>query len=370
MHDPKSIWAIGCMSGTSMDAVDVAAVLTDGERIEKFGKTSFFPFDSENRKTLANANGCWPGDDRVFEAERVVVSAHKKALMDNFTGSVIGFHGQTLAHDPENGRTHQAGDGQEIADATGIATVWDFRTRDMELGGQGAPLAPFFHFALAKFLGEYSPVAFLNLGGIANVSWVDPAASAPESRGALFAFDTGPANSLLDALIQSKAGARCDDGGKISSSGKENRELLEKLLQAPYFAAKAPKSLDRAQFLYALAMLDHQSLEDSAATLAEFTARSVAEGFKLLPSLPSKTIVTGGGVKNLDVMRRLSAALPTELLDGSSVGLSPHALEAQAFAYLAVRVMRGLPISSPSTTGCSEPAIGARISYPSRRKLD
>ena len=362
----KPIWAIGCMSGTSMDAVDVAKVLTDGKTIEKFGSASNFPYCSASRKILAEANGRWPGDERVVEAEFIVNSAHKEALIGKFSGDVVGFHGQTLAHDPENGRTHQAGDGQEIADATGIATVWDFRKRDMELGGQGAPLTPFFHFALANYLGANAPVAFLNLGGIANVTWVDPAAALPESPDALLAFDTGPANSLLDTLMQSKAGRQCDFGGEVSSAGKENKDLLDEMMSAPYFFEQAPKSLDRSHFLYALEMLNKLPLEDAAATLAEFTASSVAEGFRQFPALPSRTIVSGGGVNNSDVMKRLSSALPTELVHAGSLGLLPHALEAQAFGFLAVRALRELPITCPSTTGCEEPAVGARISRPTR----
>ena len=231
-------------------------------------------------------------------------------------------------------------------------------------GGQGAPLAPFFHFALANYLGETSPLAFLNLGGIANVSWVDPGAAEPEAPGALLAFDTGPANSLLDLLMQSRVGRPCDIGGAVSSAGKENDELLDELMRAPYFSAKAPKSLDRSHFLHALAGLDQLSLEDAAATLAEFTARSVAEGFKQLPTLPSKTVVSGGGVYNRDLMKRLARALPTELVGAGAIGLIPHAIEAQAFGYLAVRAMRGLPITCPSTTGCAEPAVGAKVSQP------
>ena len=365
MIDSMPIWAIGCMSGTSMDAVDVAELLTDGETIEKFGKSANFPYDSARRKILANANGCWPGDKRSGAAECAITAAHEEALAGNFKGSIIGFHGQTLAHDPDHGRTYQAGDGQKIADATGIATVWDFRSHDMRLGGQGAPLAPFYHFALAKHLGEESPVAFLNIGGIANVSWVDPLAAAPEAPGALLAFDTGPGNSLLDELMLAKTGRPCDFGGVVSSAGEADIELLDHLMQASYFSRIAPKSLDRSHFMYALAMQSDLSLENSAATLAEFTARSVAEGFKFFPSLPSKMIVSGGGAFNRDLMNRIETAVPTELVTAEAMDLLPQAIEAQAFAFLAVRIFRGLPITSPSTTGCAKPAVGARISYPS-----
>ena len=368
MKGNKPIWAIGCMSGTSMDGVDIAELLTDGERIKKFGNLSMGFYDAERRAILEAAVGSWPGDESVAEAERVILELHEEMLTDSFRGSLIGFHGQTLVHDPDNGRTHQVGNGQDLADLMGITTVWDFRARDMELGGQGAPLTPFFHFAIAKYLGETSPVVFLNLGGIANLTWVNAAEPLPEAPGALVAFDTGPANTLIDSLMQSRSGSFYDIGGKVSGSGEVDEELLSELMKAPYFSVAPPKSLDRSHFMYSLDAMAHLSLEDAAATLAEFTARSIAEGFRHFPAVPSKVIASGGGVYNKDLMKRLANALPAEIVTADSVGLSSFALEAFAFGFLAVRVLRGLPITSPSTTGCAKPAVGARISRPSETR--
>ncbi|MEY4981795.1 MAG: hypothetical protein RIR62_61, partial [Pseudomonadota bacterium] len=189
------VWALGTMSGTSLDGVDAAMILTDGERILDFGPSAFRPYSPDEQATIRAALGQWPGDPAVARAAEVVEGAHAE-LLSRFSGAeVVGFHGQTLAHDPRGRGTHQAGNGALLARVLGLPVVWDFRSADVAMGGQGAPLAPFFHVACARRIGADRPLAFLNLGGVGNLTWVDPRQPAPESPGALLAFDTGPANA-------------------------------------------------------------------------------------------------------------------------------------------------------------------------------
>lgn len=218
--------ALGAMSGTSLDGVDAAMVKTDGHRILDFGPTRYARYSDTERETLRAALGLWPGDARVTRAARVVEAVHRRLLGTFKSPELIGFHGQTLAHDPEGRGTHQAGDGGKLANALGCPVVWDFRTSDIGLGGQGAPLAPFFHFACAQWAGETKPVAFLNLGGVGNFTWVNPAANAPEEPGALLAFDAGPANAPIDDLVAARLGQRYDEDGKLAAMGRISPEVL------------------------------------------------------------------------------------------------------------------------------------------------
>ena len=202
----EAVWALGTMSGTSLDGVDAAAICTDGERIEGFGPSAYRPYSAEERKVLRRALGAWPGGVGVSEAAAVIEAAHID-IMQGFEGVSLGaFHGQTLAHDPSGRRTHQAGDGKKVARALGLPVVWDFRSADIQLGGQGAPLAPFFHFACAKYLRAREPLAFLNLGGVGNITYVDPSFDKPDEPGAVMAFDTGPANAPVNDLMQARLG--------------------------------------------------------------------------------------------------------------------------------------------------------------------
>lgn len=349
------------MSGTSLDGVDVALVKTDGETIEQFGNSHFRAYSGVEADVLRAELGAWEASRALTE---LLTRAHSEALRKLSGYEVVGFHGQTLAHDPANGRTHQAGDGKALADALGVPVVWDFRSSDVEMGGEGAPLAPFFHHACARLVGAREPVAFLNLGGVGNISWVDPRISRPELEGALLAFDTGPANAPLNDLVKTRLGLTHDVGGLLARRGRVDVSVVEAFFEHPYFRRPAPKSLDRDEFGSLVSSVAHLSDADAAATLAAISAAAVVEGMRLCPSEPKAVYVCGGGRHNETLMSMLRAGLDCDVAAVEDIGLDGDMLEAQAFAYLAVRVLRGLPTSGPSTTGVRMPIGGGRVSRP------
>jgi anhydro-N-acetylmuramic acid kinase len=357
-----AVWAVGTMSGTSLDGVDAAMVLTDGHRVLEFGPSAYRPYSAAERAVLAAALGHWPGTPEVAAAAAVVEEAHAEVL-SRFSGvELVGFHGQTLAHDPAGRRTHQAGDGALLAEVLGLPVVWDFRSSDVALGGQGAPLVPFYHFALARRLGEVRPVAFLNLGGVGNLTWVDPRQAAPEAPGALLAFDTGPANAPVNDLVAARRGWICDEGGALALQGVADEGLLAGFLAHPYFYRMPPKSLDRNDFHGILQMPSQLSDADAAATLTAAACAAVARGVEHFPLPVARVLVTGGGRKNAAMMAGLSARLACAVEPVEAAGLDGDMLEAQAFAYLAVRVAMGLPTSAPGTTGVPAAVGGGRVS--------
>lgn len=359
-----TVRALGAMSGTSLDGVDAAVIETDGERIAGFGESAYRPYSEDERAVLRAALGRWPGEPGVDEAARVVEAAHA-ALLSGFDDiALVGFHGQTLAHAPKERGTHQAGDGARLAEALGRPVAWDFRSSDVALGGEGAPLAPFFHFACAKWIGADAPLAFLNLGGVGNLTWVNPAAARPEEEGALLAFDTGPANAPIDDLIRARRGQARDEGGALAAAGTPDEAIVAAFLEAPYFYRMPPKSLDRNDFADlsgAVAALDDA---DAAATLADCAAAAVAAGLAHCPAPPARLLVSGGGRHNAALMARLAARTGLDPAPVEAVGLDGDMLEAQAFAFLAVRVARGLPTSCPATTGVAAAVGGGMISDP------
>jgi len=358
--------ALGAMSGTSLDGVDAAVVETDGVAILSFGESAYRPYSAQERKVIAAALGRWPGEPGVEKAAEVVETAHS-ALLSGFENvDLVGFHGQTLAHDPRGRGTHQAGDGRVLAEVLGLPVVWDFRSSDVELGGEGAPLAPFFHFACAKWIGAEAPVAFLNLGGVGNLTWVDPARPAPEAGGALLAFDTGPANAPLNDLMQARLGLDCDRDAELAAQGVPDEAVIEAVLSHPYFLRIPPKSLDRDAFGDLTGRVAHLGDADAAATLTALPAACVARGLEHCPEPPERLLVTGGGRKNPLMMEMLIERCNLPAVQVEEVGLDGDMLEAQAFAYLAVRVARGLPTSCPSTTGVAAAVGGGQISRPLR----
>jgi anhydro-N-acetylmuramic acid kinase len=359
------LWALGAMSGTSLDGVDAALILTDGETVAAFGDTAYRPYAPEEQAVIRAALGRWPGDSGVAEAAEVVETAHAEVL-SRLAGQadLVGFHGQTLAHDPGGRGTHQAGDGGVLAAVLGLPVVWDFRTADVSLGGQGAPLAPFYHFALARTLGLAEPVAFLNLGGVGNLTWIDPALAAPDLPGACLAFDTGPANAPVDDLMRARRGLPHDEGGALAAEGSADAEILARFLRHPYFYRMPPKSLDRNDFHGLLAEVSGLSDADAAATLTAAAAAAVAEGAAHFPRPVSRVFVTGGGRRNAALMRGIAEGLGCPVGPVEDAGLDGDMLEAQAFAFLAVRVLRGLPTSCPSTTGVAAAVGGGRIERP------
>lgn len=362
--------AIGLMSGTSLDGVDVALIETDGERIGAFGPTGYRAYsDSERdllRKALADAVTIGHRDERpgvVAQAEELVTRAHVEAvdrfLRDNALAAsdvdVIGFHGQTVLHRPDQKLTVQIGDGAALAKALGIDVVFDLRATDVAAGGQGAPLVPVYHRALVAELNDAGPTVVVNIGGVANITYIDGAA--------LIACDTGPGNALLDDFMLRGTGEAIDRDGRMAAKGRADVAWIAQALSRPFFAKRPPKSLDRNDF--AALNVGHMSVEDGAATLTAFTAASIAMIALTLPTLPAKWIVVGGGASNPTLMRMLAERLaPAAVMRGGDLGWSADAIEAQAFAFMAVRSLKGLPLTFPGTTGVPAPLSGGVLAKP------
>lgn len=362
----NAIWVLGMMSGTSLDGVDGAVVLTDGRATYGFGKQSYRPYTGEERAVLRASLGLWPEDDPALldAALTIVMRAHAELAEEIKDFELVGFHGQTLAHDPTRGRTHQLGDGAWLAKRLKKPVIWDFRSADMAAGGQGAPLAPFYHFALAKQLGMRSPVAFVNLGGVGNVTWVDPRKPHPEDEGALIAFDTGPANAPLNDLMKARLGVEYDADGQLAADGISDNAILEQVFENPYFERPAPKSLDRDDFAQIVSAVDGLSDANAAATLTSVIIGSIYAAQAHFPIPPSRWLICGGGRQNQAIMNGLQNALDAPVAKIDTVGFDGDMLEAHAFGYLATRSKLGLPLSAPGTTGCNAPSLGAILSTP------
>lgn len=364
MSEKGAIWALGAMSGTSLDGVDAALIRTDGHRVFQTGRTGYRAYSESERDILRAALGKEEGPECVAASE-IVEIAHAELLADFPEADIIGFHGQTTLHRPEDALTVQIGDGQVLAEALDRPVVWDFRSTDMALGGQGAPLAPFYHFAMARQMECKAPLAMLNIGGVSNITWIDPAAEAPERPGALVAFDTGPGNAKIDDLVATRLGLPMDANGRLAAEGRIHGDILEDLLSRESFFAKVPpKSLDRDDFRtwpFAVAEL---SDADAVATLAAATAGAVALAFEHCPSAPEVLYVMGGGRKNPALLEMIQALAPCPVTPIDDVGFDGDMIEAQAFAFLATRVARGYPTTAPGTTGVAAPVGGGRLSRP------
>ncbi|MEO1639400.1 MAG: anhydro-N-acetylmuramic acid kinase [Pseudomonadota bacterium] len=363
MLQAEAFTALGTMSGTSLDGVDAAVLVTDGVEILGFGPTMYRPYSKVERAVLRASLGYWHTDDVRLPAA-LVEAAHLEVMRGMGPVDIGGFHGQTLAHDPNGRGTHQCGNGQILADALGYPVVWDFRAADVAAGGQGAPLAPFYHFALAKWIGADAPVVFLNLGGVGNITWVDPRCDDPADPGALLAFDTGPANAPMNDLMQDRLGKPYDAGGKLAKKGTVRAAVIEEFATHPYFSEPAPKSLDRDAFAGLLTAVAQMDDADALATLAQAVVVSVARGLTLCPEPPARVFVMGGGRQNKAVMKGLKRTLGCPVKPIETAGLNGDMIEAQAFAYLAVRSARGLPLSCPQTTGVASPCQGGRLAEP------
>ncbi|MEI7712711.1 MAG: anhydro-N-acetylmuramic acid kinase [Rhodospirillales bacterium] len=351
---------IGLMSGTSLDGVDAAWIDTDGESVASTGPTITIPYDRKMRIDLRRALDIAPS----LPADSALVKSLVERLTDTHaqavqaigrTADLIGFHGQTLLHRPEQRRTWQIGDGQALAERLGIPVAFDFRSADVAAGGQGAPLVPVFHAALARDLPK--PLAVLNIGGVANVTWIG-------ADGTLVACDTGPGNGPLDDWTLRHTGQAFDRDGALALSGRADTGVLERLLANPYFGRPAPKSLDRLDFGSTIrdSGLEALSAADGAATLAAFTARAVVA--TVLPAAPIRWLVCGGGRHNTAIMAALCAALPAPVEPVEAVGWNGDALEAQCFGFLAARAAVGLPLSFPGTTGAPTAMTGGRLVHP------
>lgn len=357
------VTALGAMSGTSLDGVDAAVVETDGLAIFGFGPVGYRAYSPEERSVLRTGLGRWAGHE-VEAAGDLVTRAHAQALAGFEGVDLVGFHGQTLAHEPRGRGTLQVGDGAALAAALRRPVVWDFRSDDVQLGGEGAPLAPFFHFACAKWIGATEPLCFLNLGGVGNLTYVDPGFDRPEVPGALLAFDTGPANAPVNDLMQARLGLPMDEGGAVARGGTVETGALELFLAEPYFSRMPPKSLDRNDFAEMIGLVSELSDSDAVATLTGMCAAAVAQGMEHCPRPPARVLVTGGGRHNPVLMEMLQVSLDCAVEPVECVGLDGDMLEAQAFAYLAVRVARGLSTSCPGTTGVGALVGGGMVSLP------
>lgn len=355
--------ALGAMSGTSLDGVDAAIVETDGHKISGFCKSGYRAYSEEERNILRAGLGQW-GGTAVELAGDLVDVVHYELLKEFDDVELVGFHGQTLAHEPRGRGTLQVGNGAALSQALGLPVVWDFRSDDVRLGGEGAPLAPFYHFACAKWFEADAPLCFLNLGGVANLTYVDPGFERPEEPGALLAFDTGPANAPVNDLVQARLGRAMDEGGGLAAAGSVETGALELFLAEGYFAKIPPKSLDRNDFAEMISLVRELNDSDAAATLTAMSAAGVAQGMQHCPTEPKQVLVTGGGRHNPVLMEMVQAGLNCPVRPVEAVGLDGDMLEAQAFAYLAVRVARGLPTSCPGTTGVQAAVGGGIVSVP------
>jgi anhydro-N-acetylmuramic acid kinase len=367
------VLAIGLMSGTSQDGVDVALIETDGDVITRVGPTAYRTYSKAERALLRDATAAAAAitertarPDVIARAEARVNEAHAEAVETFLAANavkpgdvtVVGFHGQTLLHRPERGLTVQIGDGRALSARLGIPVVYDFRAADVAAGGEGAPLAPMYHRALVRRLDRAPPVAVLNVGGVANITYID--------GDQLIACDTGPGNALLDDFLRLRADKLLDTDGRLARAGAVDEAVIARLLTHPFFSKPPPKSLDRNDFRdFVGNSLDGRSVEDGAATLTALTAASVARIVPLLPRAPNSFIVSGGGARNPTLMRMLAERLaPATVETADDAGWSIDALEAQAFAYLAVRSLRGEPISLPTTTGAPRPLSGGILARP------
>jgi anhydro-N-acetylmuramic acid kinase len=363
--------AIGMMSGTSLDGVDVAMLETDGKRVKAFGPSGYRPYTDTERRLLLQAlteavhlpqRDARPGILR--EAERVVTVAHAEAVASFASHNgiayedvdIVGFHGQTVLHRPAEGMTVQIGDAAALAKAIHIPVMHDFRAADVAAGGQGAPFVPVYHRALAQSLGREGPIVVLNIGGVSNITYID-------GNDTLIACDTGPGNALLDDFMNRVTGQRFDCEGRMAAQGTVDEAWIARALEHPFFALPPPKSLDRNDF--ASLALGKMSPADGAATLTAFTAAAIAKVVPLLPKRPRSWIVAGGGARNLTMIRMLRERLPATTVEAAdSLGWSADAIEAQAFGFLAARGLKGLPLSYPATTGVPIPMTGGVIARP------
>jgi anhydro-N-acetylmuramic acid kinase len=368
----QPIWAVGLMTGTVLDGnIDVALLKTDGERIERFGAYRLAPYGVEVRalleETLSLArrwNFEGPEPEIFLRAEEALTHAQSQAVLSLLADEglspadigVIGFHGQTVLHRaPQPGRfgaTRQLGDGALMSRLVGAPVAYDFRSADVAAGGQGAPLAAVYHTALLRQVADAGDAAVLNLGGVGNITWTDGADT-------LVAFDTGPANAPINDFVKRHGKGEMDRDGQLAAKGQVDEQRLARLLSHPYLTAPYPKSLDR--FDFTADMAGDLGLEDGAATLTAFTASAVGKALDLLPSRPKTLIVGGGGRHNPTLMRMLTERAGVNVVPAEQFGWRGDAVEAECFAFLGVRVLRGLAISFPGTTGVPTPMTGGRL---------
>jgi len=365
-------WTVGLMTGTVLDGhIDVALLRSDGTRVIEFGPYTLAPYDTETRDMLARCLSearAWnfegPEPAIFADAEDRITRAQSDAVRNLVTDAglsvdqiaAVGFHGQTVLHRaPDEGRkgqTRQLGDGKLMADILGVPVVYDFRSGDMEAGGQGAPLSAIYHGALLRDLEDGAGTAVLNLGGVGNVT-------ARDADGTLIAFDTGPADAPINDLVAYLGLGDMDRGGKLAAAGRVDDARLTAQLKHPYLARDYPKSLDRFDFGHD--WVHDLPPGDAAATLTAFTASAVGRGLDLLPERPDRLIVCGGGRHNPTLLRMIETYARIRIEPAEEVGWQGDAIEAQCFAFLAMCRLGGIPVTFPTTTGVPEPMVAGRI---------
>lgn len=360
---PKLVRAIGLMSGTSLDGIDVALIETDGEARVERGAGRSFDYPPAFRRRLVEAIGearsltdraARPGV--LAEVERELTERHADAVADFLAGhelergdiEIIGFHGQTVLHKPDTGLTVQLGDGALLAHLTGVDVIYDLRAADCAAGGEGAPLVPVYHRALVSGLAD-RPVAIVNIGGVANVTWIG-------NDGRLIAFDVGPGNALIDDWMLKRTGVARDEGGAAAGKGTVNEDVVRFYVNHSFFSTPPPKSLDRNAFFWDL--VDGMSVEDGAATLTAFTAAALARAREHMPEEPRLWVIAGGGRKNRTLMGMIAERVENAVVPAEALRLDGDMVEAEAWAYMAVRSKLGLPITFPGTTGVERPMTG------------
>ena len=368
LYGMTDLTALGLISGTSMDGIDLAVLRTDGHRVPAFGPSATLPYPADLRRRLLAiaADPELAATAPLPDEDAAIVNAHAKAIasfcraeaIDLATINIVGFHGQTILHAPERHLTRQLGDGAALAAAIGRPVIDQVRHADVAAGGQGAPFASLYHAALAKDLER--PIAILNMGGVGNVTFIDREAGADDDL--VLAFDTGPASAMIDDWVSAKSGATFDAGGALAARGRVDETALAQLLDHAYFDMPPPKSLDRNAF--SAEPVSGLSAEDGAATLTAFSIEAVALARKHLPRLPTRWLVTGGSRHNDTMMAWLSDRLIRPVEPVEAVGWNGDAIEAQMMAFLAVRATMNLPLSVPTTTGVPYPMPGGRLNQP------
>jgi anhydro-N-acetylmuramic acid kinase len=354
--------AIGAISGTSMDGIDVALIRSDGEARLEAGPGATYPYPDE---VAAELRAVVADPERaagpLAELEAAITDAHVAAVerfladfaVDRRDVAIVGLHGQTVLHRPRERFTRQLCDGARAAAVLAIDVVSDFRSADVAAGGEGAPLAPLYHAAMCAALDK--PVMILNWGGVGNVTYLG-------ASGEIVAFDTGPANALIDDFVARRLGASRDEDGRLAAAGRADERIVAALMRDPYFDRPPPKSLDRNHFHAAARAVEALGDADGAATLAAFTIEATAAAARPFALAPTRWLVCGGGRRNPTLMKGLAARLATRVEPIEAIGFDGDVVEAQCFAYLALRSRAGLPISLPTTTGAPRPLIGGRFS--------
>lgn len=370
----KVFRALGLMSGTSLDGIDVALIETDGEELVKRGPAKTFDYSPEMRNLLSQSltdarmitqrrerPGALPHAERELTEHHGAVVSHflRKQGIAREDIDVIGFHGQTILHRPDQKMTVQLGLGEMLAELTRIPVVFDMRAADVAAGGQGAPLVPVYHRALAANIPQ-RPLAIVNIGGVANITWIG-------RDGRLIAFDTGPGNALINDWMSLKTGDAMDKDGALAAKGAVDDRVVSAYLSHPFFRAVGPKSLDRNAFK--LDLVDGLTAAAGAATLTAVTARAIVQAGAIVPERPELWVVCGGGRRNTALMSMIAGLVEHAVVPAEAVGLDGDSLEAEAWAYLAVRRIKGLPISFPGTTGAGKAMTGGVLCEPKSRRV-